>query len=198
MNITLNDQKILKIVYQLDDKNTVNFNYENGELVSITSNKSSSQKVDELKKMFSIAKEPDFLEKVKKIVEEPSKKTVKEQIEALKMSDESLKKARQIIKMDENGELDGMLKKMNEHSGNDLLFKPIKEICKQDTAESIDKMICYKSLKQLKEKLLNTLREKEISQDDNDFWEIIKQYQRYNNALRKLQDEEWDKLHAIE
>lgn len=192
MNINLNDEKILRIVYQLNDKEIVNFNYENGEIVSVTKDGDKEQKIDDFKKMLNITKEPDFLEKVKQLVKDASNKETSEKIEEMKVKDDSLKKAKEIIKMDKNGELDGILKRVYKNSEKYDIAEPIKVESKCDSEYSLDTSICQKSLNMIQSKLLNLLCNGEIKHDNDEFWGLIDAYQEYNKKLKELQDKEWE------
>lgn len=190
MNINLNDEKILKIVYQLNDKETINFNYENGELVSITKDGDKKQSIDEIRKILNVTRESDFLEKVKKMVKDASNKETSEKIENLKASNDSIKRAKEIIKMDENGELDGILKRVYKNNEKYDIAKPIKVESKCDSEYSLDTSICQKSLNMIQSKLLNLLCNGEIKHDNDEFWGLIDAYQEYNKKLKELQDKE--------
>lgn len=111
MNINLNDKKIKKIVYAIDDISELDIFFENGEISSLNRRFRSAMKPDTfLSSMIDGSKKLG-----KAIIEEKkkhNKKIEKEDKEskAIKTSMSNLFTAKKLIDMDENGTLDEIVK----------------------------------------------------------------------------------------
>lgn len=197
MNIKLSDQKLVKVVYQLNDETILGFNYNDGELTSVTTSNTtncnvltdhemiekikSSNFMDELndaKTKYKIAKE--IFDKIKEKYEDKEPNRNEKQI-----SQKSLSLARKLIKMDEDGILDEIAKKHCGKISNSLNFDYDKD------AKQMDIWTCKKSIDKIKKDVINMLSTLKKDDDSNKFWDVVETYQDYLSKEKNLSDELW-------
>ncbi len=218
MNINLDDSKLVKVVYQLNDYEQVNFNYKDGILTTISSNflkdKSTdyrpSGKAMSDKEMISAIKRSDFLKSLEgarekcnlaqeiadsikkgyKFAEEKGYPTDGKKTwgENKKYSDEALDVAKRVIKQDNDGTLD-LIAKDHRDEIDKRLGKMFKDEAKQDEIRT-DIWSCEQSLHNVKTDILEDLETFQKGKDDEELLEKIEIYQYYLNKKKELEEEE--------
>lgn len=210
MNINLDDKKIVKIIYQLNDKNLLTFNYKDGELTSVTTEKalnpySAMKGTPTDSEMIEMVKNSDFM---KEIVNERRKRKAEESIpkeiaDTFPDIDEDTKKKKplfkgysvngyetikKLIEMDLNGTLDEILKK---HSDK----YDAKYICETNEQDlDIDMLACDKSIYKLEDEIISTIRNtnSENLDGEKELLEKIKTYRDYLKKKNELIDKQWE------
>lgn len=211
MNITLDDKRVKKIVYELEDGNLVTYNFKNGELYGmyISSNNSEGDEKPEKpgltdSEMIERIKKSEFMDelegarkrfKIDKAIadtfpdkdEQDNKKRPEN-----KYSDESLEVAKQIIKMDKDGKLDEILKRYN--NGN-ILDKYIRENVESplsDSELSDDSFACQKNMDFIESKLVSRLRREDFdATKDDEFQKLLENYNFYKTKKKEIDDKIW-------
>ena len=195
MNINLDEKRIRKIIYTLEDGNIVAYNFRNGEIwctqdfgkipfnddsksaisdtemIDTLKNSTFMDELDAARKRFKVAKEigNEFPQEDEVFGSKNPKK---------KYSDESLEAAKKIIKMDENGELDEIIRRKNN----------IDKYIIQDTEseEQYDSFECAKNIGNIEHKILRRLRNSEDIENDNEFNKLIENYKFYKTKKKEL------------
>lgn len=211
MNITLDDKRVKKIVYELEDGNLVTYNFKNGELYGmyISSNNSEGDEKSEKagltdSEMIERIKKSEFMDelegarkrfKIDKAIadtfpdkdEQDNKKRSEN-----KYSDESLEVAKQIIKMDKDGKLDEILKRYN--NGN-ILDKYVRENVESplsDSELSDDSFACQKNMDFIESKLVSRLRREDFdATKDDEFQKLLENYNFYKTKKKEIDDKIW-------
>ena len=210
MNISLDDKKIVKIVYQLNDKDLLTFNYKDGELTSVTTEKalnpySTMKRTPTDSEMIEMVKNSDFM---KEIVNERRKRKTEESIpkeiaDTFPDIDDGTKKKKPLLKgysvngyetikklieMDLNGTLDEILKKHNDK------YNP-KYICETNEQDlDIDMLACDKSISKLEDEIMSIIRNTNSENHDGgkELLEKIKTYKDYLKKKNELIDKQWE------
>lgn len=210
MNINLDDKKIVKIVYRIDDSRVLEFNYKNGDLASVSTLFNPKMKEEESKldvlsdsEMIEAIKHSSFmneLEAAKKryklpkevadsfdgVDESPTKLGSKTPFR--KYSDDSIEIIKKIIKMDEDGTLDEIAKSYrNNGKFVNILPKPEAE------AADLDIKVCNSSIATLKNEIFNSLASFDLNDVNNNkkFFEKVEEYKDYLEKRKKLIDEKF-------
>lgn len=211
MNINLDDKRIKKIVYELEDGNLANYSFKNGELYGmyISSNNSEGDEKPEKpeltdSEMIERIKKSEFMDELedarrrfkidKEIAgtfpdkdEQDNKKRPEN-----KCSDESLEVAKQIIKMDKDGKLDEILKRCN--NGN-ILDKYVRENVESplsDSELSDDSFACQKNMDFIESKLVSRLRREDFdATKDDEFQKLLESYKFYKEKKKEIDDKIW-------
>ena len=172
MDIKLDDKRIREIVYQLEDGRVVRYNFKDGEINYIQLvNEGAIEKAKEIptdSEMIDKIRKSEFMNeledarkrfKISKAIADtfPDKdddgniKTPNR-----KYSDESLDIAREIIKMDNDGRLDEILKRHGTKAIGDIIKRL--EIPFVDSELSDDSSACQRNMRTIEEKILSRLR----------------------------------------
>ena len=254
LNLNLDDKRIKKIVYQLENGNTVEYRFNNGELVEvpIVYNGSDEPKKCESKKadvnedylLHHISKQIDGAKEIiemdkKGVLDEMLKKhdtnnnkeplSDNEMIEAVKKSEfmdelkaarkrfkigkeivndfpetddayrgkpkrsedkcseESLKVAQEIIKMDKEGKLDEIAA-----NSRPILNEKIKTMVKEVNNDlSYDSDVCADSIRKIENKVLIALR----NGNKDELEKLIDNYKFYKEKKKIIDDKLWDETY---
>lgn len=211
MNITLDDKKIKKIVYELEDGNLATYNFKNGELygVCVSSNDYGTE-TNEMPEKPGLS-DSEMIEKLKNSefmneLEEAKKrfKLGKEIADSFpdkdddgntkqpdrKYSDESLKVAKEIIKMDKEGKLDEIIKRRGSGSIDKYI---VQELESPFTSElDYDASACSKNMNLIEQKLLTRLRmtDNDVTKDES-FEKLLENYNFYKTKKKEIDDKIW-------
>lgn len=220
MNINLDDKRIKKIVYELEDGNLANYSFKNGELCGmyISSNHNEAEgceksekpgltdsemierirksefmgELEDARKRFKIGKE--IAETFPDKDEQDNKKRPEN-----KCSDESLEVAKQIIKMDKEGKLDEILKRCN--NGN-ILDKYVRENVESplsDSELSDDSFACQKNMDFIESKLVSRLRREDFdATKDDEFQKLLESYKFYKEKKKEIDDKIWAQIPKVQ
>ena len=204
MNINLDDKRIKKIVYQLESGKTVEYRFNNGELVEtlMVYNCSGEPNKDEKPlsdgEMIEAIKKSEFMDELnsarkrfkidKEIVKDfpETDNTYRGEYKRSedKCSEESLKVAQEIIKMDNDGKLDEIAA-----TKRCVLDEKMKDIIKKENNElSQDSFLCLKSINAIEGKILNSLKNGNKEEIDK----LIEDYNFYNNKKKKIDEKLWN------
>lgn len=164
MEISLNNKRITKIVYETNDNEAIAINCKDGEITSI-------EKLDT-----TIACK-DYDKMLKLDVDEKMAKTL----------NESLERAKGIIELDKKGGLD----KFVPQTEND--FKKILTESNSDEMQ-VEIDICLRSMEQLSKKIMNILMLGKIEHNDKHFWELVEKFQLYHETLQCLKKNDMAKI----
>ena len=194
MNINLDDKKIVKVVYRADDSRIIEFNYNDGNLVSVNTNEfcnkcecekkvmSDSEMIDAVKKSSFMDKLQDAKEKSKSLKNKPVLDEDKNEEKDMSTAQEAIRK---IIKMDQEGVLDEIAKR----SG--VVNKCVLNLPNpEDEERDMDKKKCKQSIATLNHeifKLINNLPVEELK-DNKDFFDKIENYKYYVVKMDELTD----------
>lgn len=229
MDISLDDKRIEKILYRLEDGRTVCYNFENGELLyvslavdgnEIPTDREMIDKAEKLNlaryknriknmisdsEMIQRIRNSEFMDELedarkrfkidKEIVDGfPEKDDIYRENQKRsedKCSDESLKVAQEIIKMDREGKLDEFLKR---HSTNyiDKFIREEIESPLRDSELADDSAKCQRNMDTIEQKILTKLRmsEGDVTKDD-DFEKLVENYNFYKEKKKELDDKIW-------
>lgn len=211
MNITLDDKKIKKIVYELEDGNLATYNFKNGELygVCVSSNDYGTE-INEMPEKPGLS-DSEMIEKLRNSefmneLEEAKKrfKLGKEIADSFpdkdddgntkqadrKYSDESLKVAKEIIKMDKEGKLDEIIKRRGSGSIDKYI---VQELESPFTSElDYDASACSKNMNLIEQKLLTRLRmtDNDVTKDES-FEKLLENYNFYKTKKKEIDDKIW-------
>lgn len=211
MNITLDDKRIKKIVYELEDGNLVTYNLKNGELYGmyISSNNSDGDEKPEKpgltdSEMIEKIKKSEFMDeledarkrfKIDKAIadtfpdkdEQDNKKRPEN-----KYSDESLEVAKQIIKMDKDGKLDEILKRYKNESILDKYVREDIDSPLSDSDLSYDSSACQKNMNTIESKIVSRLRREDFdATKDDEFQKLLENYNFYKTKKKEIDDKIW-------
>jgi hypothetical protein len=211
MNITLDDKRIKKIVYELEDGNLVTYNLKNGELYGmyISSNNSEGDEKPEKpgltdSEMIEKIKNSEFMDeledarkrfKIDKAIadtfpdkdEQDNKKRPEN-----KYSDESLEVAKQIIKMDKDGKLDEILKRYKNESILDKYVREDIDSPLSDSDLSYDLSACQKNMNTIESKIVSRLRREDFdATKDDEFQKLLENYNFYKTKKKEIDDKIW-------
>jgi hypothetical protein len=211
MNITLDDKRIKKIVYELEDGNLVTYNLKNGELYGmyISSNNSEGDEKPEKpgltdSEMIEKIKKSEFMDelegarkrfKIDKAIadtfpdkdEQDNKKRPEN-----KYSDESLEVAKQIIKMDKDGKLDEILKRYKNESILDKYVREDIDSPLSDSDLSYDSSACQKNMNTIESKIVSRLRREDFdATKDDEFQKLLENYNFYKTKKKEIDDKIW-------
>lgn len=206
MDIKLDDKRIKEIVYQLEDGRVVRYNFKDGEINYI-------QLVNEevIEKTKEIPTDSEMIDKIRKSefmneLEGARKrfKISKEIADTFpdkdddgniktpnrKYSDESLDIAREIIKMDNDGRLDEILKRHGTKTIGDIIKRLEEPFV--DSELSDDSSACQKNMRTIEEKILSRLRmDGEDTANDDEFKKLLDNYNFYKNKKKEIDDKLW-------
>lgn len=211
MNITLDDKKIKKIVYELEDGNLATYNFKNGELygVCVSSNDYGTE-INEMPEKPGLS-DSEMIEKLRNSefmneLEEAKKrfKLGKEIADSFpdkdddgntkqpdrKYSDESLKVAKEIIEMDKEGKLDEIIKRRGSGSIDKYI---VQELESPFTSElDYDASACSKNMNLIEQKLLTRLRmtDNDVTKDES-FEKLLENYNFYKTKKKEIDDKIW-------
>lgn len=211
MNINLDDNKIVKVVYRLDDSRVVDFNYKDGTLQSVTTSFSPKAEVEKPKpdvmsdeEMIEAVKKSDFMDELKaakkryklaKEIAEDFPQTDETQTrlgdkKKKDFSDESVDIIKQIIKLDENGTLDEIAKK-NIGKIDKVISTPYQI---EGQAYDIDIDVCERSIQKVKNEIMKSLNNVNLedTSDRQKLLDVIKAYQEYMAKKIYLLNEKWN------
>ena len=211
MNITLDDKRVKKIVYELEDGNLVTYNLKNGELYGmyISSNNSEGDEKPEKpgltdSEMIEKIKKSEFMDeledarkrfKIDKAIadtfpdkdEQDNKKRPEN-----KYSDESLEVAKQIIKMDKDGKLDEILKRYKNESILDKYVREDIDSPLSDSDLSYDSSACQKNMNTIESKIVSRLRREDFdATKDDEFQKLLENYNFYKTKKKEIDDKIW-------
>ncbi len=223
MTINLDDNKLVKVVYQLNDKETIEFNYKEGELVSVIKEGETKPKGLTDREMMNTIKDSSFFTDLKnakakynmaKEIADSIKENEMSPFSSQEMdwpiqgamttpyedgkkeySKEALDIAKRVIKQDTEGTLDLIAKKHRDEIDKSL-GKMFKDEAKQDEIRT-DIWSCEQSLHNVKTDILEDLETFQKGKDDEELLEKIEIYQYYLNKKKELEEEEnktWEKL----
>jgi len=211
MNINLDDNKIVKVVYRLDDSRVVDFNYKDGTLQSVTTSFSPKAEVEKPKpdvmsdeEMIEAVKKSDFMDELKaakkryklaKEIAEDFPQTDETQTrlgdkKKKDFSDESVDIIKQIIKLDENGTLDEIAKK-NIGKIDKVINTPYQI---EGQAYDIDMDVCERNIQKVKDEIMKSLNNVNLedTSDRQKLLDAIKAYQEYMVKKNYILNEKWN------
>lgn len=211
MNINLDDNKIVKVIYRLDDSRVVDFNYKDGTLQSVTTSFSPKAEVEKPKldvmsdeEMIEAVKKSDFMNELKaakkryKLAKEIAENFTQTDETQTRLgdkkkkdfSDESVDIIKQIIKLDENGTLDEIAKK-NIGKIDNVISTPYQI---EGQAYDIDIDVCERSIQKVKDEIMKSLNNinLEDTSDRQKLLDVIKAYQEYMAKKIYLLNEKWN------
>lgn len=216
MNINLDEKRIKSIEYELVDGCVVTYVFENGEIsYMIGTNKVSDQETKAAltdHEMIEAVKKSEFMGELEdarkrfKISKEiadsfPDKdENGKSKRSNIKYSDESLKVAKEIIKMDKEGKLDEILKRLDKGGKSKDIFEQLQD---PDNSElSDDLSACERNMRTIEEKILLRLRMNDGDRTNSDeLNKLIENYDFYKNKKKEIDDKLWDikypKIHPV-
>ena len=188
MNINLDDKKIVKVVYRADDSRIIEFNYNDGNLVSVNTNESCNKCENEKKvlsdsEMIDAAKKSSFIGKLKVVKDQPVIDGGQNEEKDISTAQEAIRK---IIKMDQEGTLDEIAKRSGVVN-KCVLNLPDPE---DEDLDIMDKKKCKQSIATLNHeifKLINNLPVEELK-DNKDFFDKIENYKYYSCKMDELTD----------
>ena len=203
MNINLDEKRIKSIEYELVDGCVVTYVFENGEIsYMIGTNKVSDQETKAAltdHEMIEAVKKYEFMGELEdarkrfKISKEiadsfPDKdENGKNKRSNIKYSDESLKVAKEIIKMDKEGKLDEILKRLDKGGKSKDIFEQLQD---PDNSElSDDLSACERNMRTIEEKILLKLRMNDGDTTNSDeLNKLIENYDFYKNKKKEIDD----------
>lgn len=199
MNINLNDENIVKIVYKTYNDCVITLNFHDGELASTeTYDKGIKQKaVPTDSEMIARIKTSSFMDELNKaktrlkLAKENGNTIEKEcpHMEEAKpknaYSDESLNAVKEIIKMDEDGRLDEIVKNQHKRIGKNLYLN-------NECEDEYDSYECQKNLDKIGEKILMRLENSDDVKNDEKFNKLIDDYKFYKDKKKELDDKVWN------
>lgn len=206
MDIKLDDKRVREIVYQLEDGRVVRYNFKDGEINYI-------QLVNEgvIEKTKEIPTDSEMIDKIRKSefmneLEDARKRFKISKAIAdtfpdkdddgniktpnRKYSDESLDIAREIIKMDNDGRLDEILKRHGTKTIGDIIKRLEEPLV--DSELSDDSSACQKNMRTIEEKILSRLRmDGDDTTNDDELKELVENYRFYKNKKKEIDDKLW-------
>ena len=211
MNINLDDNKIVKIVYRQDDTRVLEFNYKDGALVSVATSFSPKALEKEPKpnvmsdeEMIEAVKNSDFMDELK--AAKKKYKLAKEIAENFQekdetptnlgykpnknYSDESIDIIKKIIKLDEDGTLDEIAQKVRTKIDNVISLPSQVEGQEYD----IEMDTCQRSIDRIKNDIIKSIENTDLNDINNNknFCEMVDMYKNYLNKKKELSDKKWD------
>ena len=211
MNINLDDNKIVKIVYRQDDTRVLEFNYKDGALVSVATSFSPKALEKEPKpnvmsdeEMIEAVKNSDFMDELK--AAKKKYKLAKEIAENFQekdetptnlgykpnknYSDESIDIIKKIIKLDEDGTLDEIAQKVRTKIDNVISLPSQVEGQEYD----IEMDTCQRSIDRIKDDIMKSIENTDLNDINNNknFCEMVDMYKNYLNKKKELSDKKWD------
>jgi len=200
MNINLDEKRIRKIIYTLEDGTVVAYNFKNGdiwcvkelgkidkdwktaltdqEMIDSIRNSKFMDELEDARKRFKISNE------IAETFPQKDKDSGQEKVNR-KYSDESFKATSELIKMDKEGKLDEILRKTH---------KNIDECIKHDTEleDEYDARECGRNIRNIEEKILARLRNVDNIENDKEFNNLIDGYKFYKSKKKELDDKIWN------
>jgi hypothetical protein len=200
MNINLDEKRIRKIIYTLEDGTVVAYNFKNGdiwcvkelgkidkdwktaltdqEMIDSIRNSKFMDELEDARKRFKISNE------IAETFPQKDKDSGQEKVNR-KYSDESFKATSELIKMDKEGKLDEILRKTH---------KNIDEYIKHDTEleDEYDARECGRNIRNIEEKILARLRNVDNIENDKEFNNLIDGYKFYKSKKKELDDKIWN------
>lgn len=211
MNINLDDNKIVKIVYRQDDTRVLEFNYKDGALVSVATSFSPKALEKEPKpnvmsdeEMIEAVKNSDFMDELK--AAKKKYKLAKEIAENFQekdetptnleykpnknYSDESIDIIKKIIKLDEDGTLDEIAQKVRTKIDNVISLPSQVEGQEYD----IEMDTCQRSIDKIKDDIMKSIENTDLNDINKNkkFCEMVDIYKNYLNKKKELSDKKWD------
>ena len=214
MNVNLDDKRIMKIIYQLEDGSVVAYSFKNGELwtMQTLSDYYERKDVNETptdREMIERIRTSEFMNELEdarkrfKLSKEiadtfPDKEidgTMKPQDR--KYSDESLDVVKEIIKMDRDGRLDEILKRCHA-KGIDKFIREETESPLRDSELSDDSTACQKNMNTIEAKILTRLRmnDNDATKDES-FNKLLEDYNFYKTKKKEIDDKIWESVPKV-
>ena len=196
MNINLDEKRIRKIIYTLEDGTVVAYNFKNGdiwcvqelgkidkdwktaltdqEMIDSIRNSKFMDELEDARKRFKISNE------IAETFPQKDEDSGQEKVNR-KYSDESFNVTSELIKMDKEGKLDEILRKTH---------KNIDECIKHDTEleDEYDARECGRNIRNIEEKILARLRNVDDIENDKEFNNLIDGYKFYKSKKKELDD----------
>ena len=211
MNINLDDNKIVKVVYRQDDTRVLEFNYKDGALVLVTTSFSPKAVEKEAKpnvmsdeEMIEAVKNSDFMDELKaakkryKLAKEIAEDFPEKDETPTKLgykpnknySDESIDIIKKIIKLDEDGTLDEIAQKVRTKIDNVISLPSQVEGQEYD----IEMDTCQRSIDRIKNDIIKSIENTDLNDINNNknFCEMVDMYKNYLNKKKELSDKKWD------
>lgn len=211
MNINLDDNKIVKVVYRQDDTRVLEFNYKDGALVSVTTSfipkaveKEPKPNVMSDEEMIEAVKNSDFMDELKaakkryKLAKEIAEDFPEKDETPTKLgykpnknySDESIDIIKKIIKLDEDGTLDEIAQKVRTKIDNVISLPSQVEGQECD----IDMVTCERSLDRIKNDIMKTIEDTDLNdaKESRKFSEMVDMYKNYLGKKKELSDKKWN------
>lgn len=200
MNINLDEKRIRKIIYTLEDGTVVAYNFKNGdiwcvqefgkidkgcktaltdqEMIESIRNSKFMDELEDARKRFKISNE------IAETFPQKDEDSGQEKVNR-KYSDESFKTTSELIKMDKEGKLDEILRKTH---------KNIDKYIKHDTEleDEYDAHECGRNIRNIEEKILTRLRNTDNIENDKEFNNLIDGYKFYKSKKKELDDKIWN------
>ena len=211
MVFNLDEKRITTIFYKLENGDKIVYQLENGEIIcaeKIKDGESYKKKKDAKpltdSEMIEAVKKSEFMGELEdarkrfKISKEiadsfPDKdENGKRKRSDIKYSDESLKLAKEIIKMDKEGKLDEILKRLDKGGKSKDISKVLQD---PDNSElSYDLSACERNMRTIEEKILLRLRMNDGDTTNSDeLNKLIENYDFYKNKKKEIDEKLWEK-----
>lgn len=204
MNINLDEKRVKKIIYELNDGSIVAYAFRNGELWSTETledvEENNSQKALTDSEMIDRIKQSHFMEelnkaKVKYKLSKEIDETFPEKDDegnakqpTRKTSDESIGIINEIIEKDKEGVLDKIAKMKRNYISNNLCLN------RDYDEKQFDLWKCEENLKKIENKLRTILRNNSGDiRDNKEFLDTVADYDLYKKKQTELSDEIWNK-----
>ena len=101
----------------------------------------------------------------------------------------NLKKAKELIDMDRTGELDHILAVICSNNETSPILNDPQNVVNID--------ICKRSIKKVFNKIMARLNGGKITNDNEEFYKLVEQYQKYNETLHCLMKKDYPKLQEL-
>jgi hypothetical protein len=112
-----------------------------------------------------------------------------------KCSEESLKVAQEIIKMDKEGKLDEILKRHNNESVLDKYVRENVDSPLNDSELSDDSFACQKNMNFIESKIVSRLRREDFdATKDDEFQKLLENYNFYKTKKKEIDDKIWEQI----
>ena len=206
MNINLDEKRIRKIIYTLEDGTVVAYNFKNGdiwcvqefgkidkdwktaptdqEMIESIRNSKFMDELEDARKRFKISKAiadtfPDKDDDGN--IKTPNRK----------YSDESLSIAKESIKMDKEGKLDEILKRHGTKTIGDIIKRLENPFVDSELSDDSD--ACQKSMNTIEQKILSRLRmDGDDTTNDDELKELVENYRFYKSKKKEIDDKIWN------
>ena len=174
-------------------KNRIKNMISDSEMIQRIRNSEFMDELEDARKRFKIDKEivDGFPEKDDIYRENPKRSKDK-------CSEESLKVAQEIIKMDKEGKLDEFLKR-HSNSNIDKFIREETESPLRDSELADDSTACQKNMNTIEKKILEKIRmgEGDVTKD-KEFEKLVEDYNFYREKKKELDDKIWDSMPKVD